>query len=796
MGQETFYCHRCSLRVGGADFDKGKAFRVDGKVVCDKCLTRGEASALLAPAPSRGKPSTRIRMPKLGPGTSTRIPAPRLEPSKPSSAPLYIAITGGVLLLLVAGLWMMSGSGGEKSETLERPPAPAPRPIAPEPPSEKPEEPQVREARAALEAARAKARSAPADLEGQLAAWEEAARKAALTPFFRESSAGLQEIKDRIAAVKAVEPANPALNPVTPPPPPPPAPDPKPDPVAPSVTSPRWLAAMTMASGGDFAGAASELRKEDATSPEAVDLEQARNAAAESRAEISRWPAGQPIGVTVRGETGDRKRVEGTLVRGGPHRLEIRRGEETVTIELGDICASSLIDLCRPSPALHRRYALLCLLEGESEYAERFIGKDAFPARYWEYARDAASKLPKVPARELEARRLFYAAERDYGKPETMADAVSRYRTLGESYADTAVVKGEAVRVKVRGEAGREFFLTAYQLKGTGTFALAPAPKGESAWTSRMDIDGAQAVANYVAAEFTALPGVTYRSWALVGACCAETFTFYLQATEATDVNPKTKQKESIEPGAPIASLVKHTLKDLKKSHGSHVTKIAKAPLRWEWVPIPLPKYAAPGLKKLHLISDQQGFAVGAVVVSATRTAPPTDAELKDEVARVKAALVAEGRSVENPAEKAWKPLFDGKTKESVLRGEARGWKFDDGKILKIPEIDDAAQTREEFSDGEVRVRFEGQDMSRLWFNLRQGAAAGYAINMEGDLKGLDGKPHDLVFRAKGDQVTATLDGKPIPVAAVGPAPSGCLQFNGSGKRFAVISLDFRPLTP
>jgi hypothetical protein len=186
MGHETFYCFRCSLRVGGADFDKGKAFRIDDKVVCDKCLTPEERAAAFAPPPSRGKPTTRIRMPKPGPGTSTRIPAPRLEAPKPSSAPLYMALAGGALLLLVGGLWLMSGSGPvEKPETVVRPPGPAPRPIEPDPTSEKSEDPQLREARAALEAARAKARSAPADLEGQLAAWEEAARKAALTPFFR-----------------------------------------------------------------------------------------------------------------------------------------------------------------------------------------------------------------------------------------------------------------------------------------------------------------------------------------------------------------------------------------------------------------------------------------------------------------------------------------------------------------------------------------------------------------------------------------------------------------------------------
>jgi hypothetical protein len=278
-----------------------------------------------------------------------------------------------------------------------------------------------------------------------------------------------------------------------------------------------------------------------------------------------------------------------------------------------------------------------------------------------------------------------------------------------------------------------------------------------------------------------------------VGACCAETFTFYLQTTEGTDLNPKSKQKESTDPGAAMASLVKHTIKDLAKSHRSHVTKVAKAPTKWEWVVIPLPKYAAPGLKKIHLLSDQQGFSVGGIVVSSTRTAPPADAELKEEAARAKASLVDQGLSIENPGEKPWKPLFDGKTKESLLRGPAVGWKVEDGKLIIIPGTNDAAQTREEFTDGEVRLRFEGQDLERLWFNLRQGTTgAGYAINIDTNLKALDGK-HELIYTARGDKVTATLDGKPIPVAVEGVVRSGCLQFNGNGKRFAILSLDFRP---
>src|SRR5262249_6227230 len=62
---------------------------------------------------------------------------------------------------------------------------------------------------------------------------------------------------------------------------------------------------------------------------------------------------------------------------------------------------------------------------------------------------------------------------------------------------------------------------------------------------------------------------------------------------------------------------------------------------RWEWVSIPLPKYAAPGVKKIRLISNQQGFSVAAIVASSTRTATMSDPELKEEVARGRSATAA-----------------------------------------------------------------------------------------------------------------------------------------------------------
>ncbi|MBV8879489.1 MAG: hypothetical protein JO332_05985, partial [Planctomycetaceae bacterium] len=698
MGHEISYCHRCAIRVGSADIEKGGGFRVDGKLVCAACATPEEKQAALPPAPtSRAQSTTRVRAQKPGLGTSTKLPTARSEPRPVSKAPLYLGLGVGSLLLVGGAAWMMSGSPRETPPIVVRPPDPPPRPLPPRDPDPPKEDSQLRDAREALAAARAKAAATPNDLEAQRGVWEEAARRTALTPFFKEASAELQAVKDKLAALKPPEPVKVVEKPVVPPPPP----DPKPT-VEVAVSPALWTAAMEKATAGDFDGAAAELRKEAAGRREADDLLQAQAALLESRKEISRLPAGQPVGLTYRSDLGDRKRIEGTVLRAGPHRLELKVGEETAFVEIGDVSAGTLAEICKPSEVLKRRYALLCLLEGDREAAERLVGADAFPPRTWDYARDAAPKVPKVPVRELEARRLFYAAERDFAKPETLADAASKYRTLGENYADTAVVKSESVRVKTRAEAGKDYLLTAFQLKGASGFGLAAAPRGEAGWTSKADVDGAQAVTNYVAAEFSALPGTTYRCWALIGACCAETFTFYLQTTDGTDLNPKTRQKESIEPGAGMASLVKHTLKDLARSHRSHVVKVPKSPVRWEWIAIPLPRHPAPGPKKIHLISDQQGFSVGAIVVSATRTAPPADAELKEEAARAKASVAAQGLSLENPGEKAWRALFDGKTKESILRGNAPGWKVEDGKLFRIREINDAAQSREDFGDVEL----------------------------------------------------------------------------------------------
>src|SRR5882724_10340204 len=175
MGHEIFYCCRCAIRVGSADLENGRAYRVDGKIVCAECLTAAEKHALVINPPSRAQSTSRIRM--IKPGTSTKLPQSRPNAPPPSRTPLLIGLSAGALVLVGGAFWAMTGSTPPDQPPIVRPPDPPPRkPIVEDPPKEKPEEPQLKEAREAMEAARAKSKSAPADLEAQRVAWDLAAR--------------------------------------------------------------------------------------------------------------------------------------------------------------------------------------------------------------------------------------------------------------------------------------------------------------------------------------------------------------------------------------------------------------------------------------------------------------------------------------------------------------------------------------------------------------------------------------------------------------------------------------------
>jgi hypothetical protein len=563
-----------------------------------------------------------------------------------------------------------------------------------------------------------------------------------------------------------------------------------------------WAGAMAKATGRDFDGAlgilsslSRALREEALRSEADQDREEMRRLkelVAHQLSSLAQTPRGRPLTLGYRDQAGAVKEATGKVGRSNASRIElIREDGPPAFVELDELTAGSLSSLGSSRPAAEARgLALYCLLDGDSPGARRLLGGEpgSIPPRFWEYSARAAENLPRTPAREWEARALFSVAHGEYALPSTTGLALEKYRRLLDEYADTRLVKSEREWIARRGEGGKEYLFLAPLLRGVGTFGLAPQERFEAVWVSKADSDKANL--NFVEAEFYARPETAYRAWVHAGGCCAETFDFYWQATELTDLHPRTRQKISVEPDGGFASPVRHSIGGLKKTHALHAKKEPKAPARWEWIALPLPKYASAGPKKIRLMTDQQGFSVACLFVTSVRPAPPADAELREEIAAARPGQALASA----PGSRPWRAVFDGKSLGCLKSECHNAWRVEGQAIATIPEVDNAAQTAEEFGDGELRIRFEVTEATdTVLFNMLQGPGGQYGWWLStSQLKPLIGAPHELLYRCQGGTVSATLDGRSISLSQTGNSLNGCLQFNSKGAGFRVLALDWR----
>lgn len=426
-----------------------------------------------------------------------------------------------------------------------------------------------------------------------------------------------------------------------------------------------WEKALFLATERNYEAAVAELERvargigdEGVRREAGVDVEDIRRVRGvhdEALRILSRWLKGEEISLEYFEESGERKKARGRVARAGPFRIELseERGE-TRFVELADVAASSLAEVVRNrnEKVDSRTLALLCLLEGDLEAARSSLGGPVgtVAERYWTYAETTSARKPRVPPpREREARKLFYAAEREFGAVETFGPAIEKYKTLLREYRETRLAIGEAKRIAERGEAGREYVLGPGALRGSGAMRFRPHPEVGGCWSCQEDVTlSASARETYVEFSFHALPGTAYLCWVYAGACCEETFTAYLQATGMTVPDPRKKTvKVSCEPGASVAAPVDSKIKGLKKTHASHGGE--KQPVRWEWIPIPLPKYEGPGVKKTRILTDQKGFSVAFALVTSLRTGPLSKEELNAAIEGAKTVEVeasgTEGRA-------------------------------------------------------------------------------------------------------------------------------------------------------
>jgi hypothetical protein len=442
------------------------------------------------------------------------------------------------------------------------------------------------------------------------------------------------------AIADATKPADP--NPV-------PAPAPAPGPAASKDLAaylPRWEAAFGRAAAGDAAGASQELASAvqaltDTTlkTQGTEDLEALRRAAAaiqEIRETIARTPKGQKVSLERWNDAGSAERVDGTVLGSEPGRLLLRTEAGLIPLDVGELTLAGISALfaARPAkkPGDERSAALLALLGGDVERAAKW--KVELPDRWRNFAPKAAAAM--TSGREADARRLFAEAEDAAGDPARVAAALANYKTLLAEYSTTAFAVRNRPTLGGRPTLGKEYLYFPDTLKGSGSFSLAKAGKMDSVWVSDRDSD-ASAVGNFVELSFTALPDLEYKLWVYAAGCCLETFSFGVQGTEM--VLPSSRSTPA-EPGGAASIAIRPPL-SLKKTHAMHTGP--KSPARWEWIPVPLPKYAVPGVKVVRLITDQQGFAVAYASVSALTSNSPRESEMKElEKARSRRAPVSE----------------------------------------------------------------------------------------------------------------------------------------------------------
>ena len=188
MGQEIVYCARCLQRLTGGDFEKGKAKRLGSRVACLECyphvlagLDPEERARLEEPAPA-SPPSSRRLPPRAPSTTSLRAPS-----SPPPRNPLPWILAGAAAVVAVGGLVLTSRSSpGPNPPAPPRPPTAVVRP--PAPPALPPEDAAaLRAARQALADAEALRASKPDDLDAQVAAFEEAVRRADKTTLYPDA---------------------------------------------------------------------------------------------------------------------------------------------------------------------------------------------------------------------------------------------------------------------------------------------------------------------------------------------------------------------------------------------------------------------------------------------------------------------------------------------------------------------------------------------------------------------------------------------------------------------------------
>jgi predicted Ser/Thr protein kinase len=139
-----------------------------------------------------------------------------------------------------------------------------------------------------------------------------------------------------------------------------------------------------------------------------------------------------------------------------------------------------------------------------------------------------------------------------------------------------------------------------------------------------------------------------------------------------------------------------------------------------------------------------------------------------------------------------WLALYDGRSTEMLLLEPKAGWSLDKG-ILTSSGPDCVLVTREEFEDGEFRIRFRSEGITFLSIRVRQALEKGYAVLPDlASLGASRGKTHEVIFSCREDQISATLDGLSVPLKYRNGPRRGPMGVHVMGGHLSILSIDHR----
>ena len=140
-------------------------------------------------------------------------------------------------------------------------------------------------------------------------------------------------------------------------------------------------------------------------------------------------------------------------------------------------------------------------------------------------------------------------------------------------------------------------------------------------------------------------------------------------------------------------------------------------------------------------------------------------------------------------------PIFDGKTLACLDSDCLPAWKLENGAIVSANGEYSGGQSRNDYSDGIFRFRFENGASDELIFEVRQGAGVNYRVTFgKAASASMAGKPHEIIFQCDDGTVTATLDGNAASVTPNGQPLSGRFRFGVNHGSLRILAIDFQKL--